>query len=59
VEQAGGKLNDSAYPITFRAPDQLIIAGAFTAPATFGTHEVAKSSASDLYGASWKLPRAK
>ena len=37
VQQAGGKLNDSAYPITFSAPDELIIAGALSAPATFGT----------------------
>lgn len=55
VQQAGGKLNDSAYPIAFRAPDELIIAGAFTAPATFGTHRVPKSSSSDLYAAKWKL----
>ena len=56
VQQAGGKLNDSAYPITFSAPDELIIAGALSAPATFGTHEV-KSGTSDLYAAKWKLTR--
>lgn len=55
VQQAGGKLNDNAYPITFRAPDTLIIAGACTAPATFGHHEVTKSGSSDLYAAKWKL----
>ena len=55
VQQAGGKLNDSAYPITFRAPDELIIAGALSTPATFGSHEVTKSGASDLYAAKWKL----
>ena len=55
VQQAGGKLNDSAYPITFRAPDELIIAGALSTPATFGTHEVTKSGSSDLYAAKWKL----
>jgi hypothetical protein len=55
VQQAGGKQNDSAYPITFRAPDELIIAGALSAPATFGTHEVTKSGSSDLYAAKWKL----
>jgi hypothetical protein len=55
VQQAGGKLNDNAYPITFRAPDKLIIAGACAAPATFGTHEVTKSGSSDLYAAKWKL----
>jgi len=55
VEQAGGKLNDNAYPITFRAPDELIIAGACAAPATFGSHEVPQSGASDLYAAKWKL----
>lgn len=55
VQQAGGKLNDSAYPINFRAPDELIIAGALSTPATFGTHEVTKSGSSDLYAAKWKL----
>ena len=55
VQQAGGKLNDSAYPITFRAPDELIFAGALSTPATFGTHEVTKSGSSDLYAAKWKL----
>ena len=55
VQQVGGKLNDSAYPITFRAPDELIIAGACAAPATFGSHEVTKSGSSDMYGAKWKL----
>jgi hypothetical protein len=55
VQQAGGKLNDNAYPITFHAPDELIIAGACAAPATFGTHEVTKSGSSDMYGAKWKL----
>jgi hypothetical protein len=55
VQQAGGKLNDSAYPITFRAPDELIIAGALSTPATFGSHEVTKSGTSDLYAAKWKL----
>jgi hypothetical protein len=55
VQQAGGKLNDSAYPITFRAPDEIIIAGALSTPATFGTHEVTKSGSSDLYAAKWKL----
>ena len=55
VQQAGGKQNDSAYPITFRAPAELIIAGALSTPATFGTHEVTKSGSSDLYAAKWKL----
>lgn len=59
VEQAGGKLNDNAYPAAFRAPDELIIAGACAAPATFGTREVSKSGASDMYGAKWKLVPAK
>lgn len=56
VQQAGGKLNDSAYPITFRAPDTLIIAGSVNAPAMFGEKEISKSSGSDLYGAKWKIP---
>jgi hypothetical protein len=55
VQQAGGKQNDSAYPITFRAPDELIIAGAVSTPATFGSHEVTKSGSSDLYAAKWRL----
>jgi hypothetical protein len=55
VQQAGGKLNDNAYPITFRAPDELIIAGSCAAPAMFGSHEVTKSGSSDLYAAKWKL----
>ena len=55
VQQAGGKQNDSAYPITFSAPDELIIAGALSTPATFGSHEVTKSGSSDLYAAKWKL----
>jgi hypothetical protein len=55
VQQAGGKLNDNAYPITFRAPDELIIAGACASPATFGSHEITKSGTSDLYAAKWKL----
>ena len=36
-------------------PNILIIAGACAAPAIFGTQEVAKSGASDLYAAKWKL----
>jgi len=55
VQQAGGKLNDSAYPLIFRAPDELIMAGAFAAPAAFGTHEVTQSGSSDLYATKWKL----
>jgi hypothetical protein len=59
VQQAGGKLNDSAYPLAFRAPDEIIIAGSCAAPATFGTHEITQSSANDLYAAKWKLAPAK
>lgn len=58
VQQAGGKLNDNAYPMTFRAPDELIIAGACAAPATFDSREVTTSASSDLYAAKWKLPSA-
>jgi hypothetical protein len=50
--------NDSAYPLVFRAPDELVFAGAFSAPATFGTREVKESGASDLYGAKWRLAPA-
>jgi hypothetical protein len=59
VQQAGGKQNDNAYPITFRAPDELIIAGALSTPATFGSHEVTISASSDLYAAKWKLKAVK
>lgn len=59
VQQAGGKLNDNAYPITFRAPDEIIIAGACAAPATFGAQTVKNADKSDLYAAKWKLPAAK
>jgi hypothetical protein len=58
VEQAGGKLNDNAYPAAFRAPDLLLMGGACVAPAAFGSQEVSKSGASDMYGALWKLPTA-
>lgn len=59
VQQAGGKLNDSAYPLTFRAPGELIIAGAFNAPATFGSQTLSHSGGSDLYAAKWRLVLAK
>ena len=55
VQQAGGKLNDSAYPITYRTPGELIIAGATAAPATFGRKVVTSSGSSDLYAAKWRL----
>lgn len=58
VEQAGGTGNDSAYPVTFRAPGTLIVAGAVVAPARFGGHEVTTSGAGDLYAAAWRLPTA-
>lgn len=58
VEQAGGKGNDSAYPVTFRAPGTLIVAGACVGPASFGGHEVTTSGAGDLYAAAWRLPTA-
>jgi len=55
VQHAGGKLNDSAYPITYRTPGELIIAGATAAPATFGRKVVTSSGSSDLYAAKWRL----
>ena len=58
VQQAGGKLNDSAYPIAFRAPGELIVAGACGAPAGFGNQELIHSRPSDLYAAKWRLPNA-
>jgi hypothetical protein len=41
-----------------RAPDELVFAGAFSAPATFGAREVKESGSSDLYGAKWRLSEA-
>lgn len=58
VQLAGGEKNDSAYPLVFRAPDELVFAGAFSAPAVFGGHELKESGASDLYVAKWKLSPA-
>ncbi|MBL9151017.1 MAG: hypothetical protein JNK37_00950 [Verrucomicrobiales bacterium] len=55
VEQMGGKLNDSAYPAAFRRPGELVIAGAFAAPAAFGSQTVTTSGKSDLYAAKWRL----
>ncbi|HCN79018.1 MAG TPA: hypothetical protein DIT13_17775 [Verrucomicrobiales bacterium] len=54
VVQAGGKLNDSAYPLTFRAPAELIIAGSCATSALFGQHEVSHAGAGDLYAAKWR-----
>lgn len=58
IQQAGGKLNDSAYPIAFRAPGELIVAGACGAPASFGNRSLVHSRSSDLYAAKWRLPSA-
>lgn len=55
VQQAGGKQNDSAYPIVYRDPGELVMAGAFAAPATFGSREVKESAPADLYAAKWRL----
>jgi hypothetical protein len=57
VEQAGGKLNDSAYPLIYAASGHLICAGSFGAPASFGKVEVTGGGKSDLYAAKWRLPR--
>lgn len=57
VRQAGGKLNDSAYPLAYRAPGELYIAGATAAPAEFEGQKVTLSGSSDLYGAKWKLAK--
>jgi len=58
VEQGGGARNDSAYPIAFRAPDRLVFAGEFSAPAMFGKRDVEKSNVGEFYGAMWKLKPA-
>lgn len=55
VELAGGEKNDSAYPLVFRAPDELFVAGAFSASADFGGRELKDSGSSDLYVARWKV----
>jgi hypothetical protein len=54
---AGGERGDSAYPIAFRAPDLLAVAGAFGGPARFGPHELPHLGGNDLYGALWRLRR--
>lgn len=59
IETAGGAKNDSAYPLVFRAPDELVFAGAFTAPAGFGGQELKESGGSDLYAAKWTLGGSK
>ena len=56
VQQAGGKGNDSAYPLVFRAPGEIIIGGALAAPADFAGREVTDAGTSDLYAAKWRLP---
>jgi hypothetical protein len=55
VEQAGGKGNDSAYPLAFRAPDLLLMGGSFAAGATFDTHTPAGTGSGLLYAAKWRL----
>ncbi len=55
---AGGKNNDSAYPLVFRGRDEIYIGGSLSLPSTFGRHELGGASASDLYVAKWRLPAA-
>lgn len=55
LQQAGGAGNDSAYPIAFRAPDQLLIGGSISAPATLGKRELKQSTGADAYGAKWRI----
>lgn len=59
VQQAGGKGNDSAYPLVFRAPDQLLMGGSFGAGALFDAHTPAGAGNGILYGAKWRLVPAK
>jgi hypothetical protein len=59
LQQAGGAGNDSAYPIVFQSPDQLLIGGSITAPATLGKRELKQSAGTDLYGAKWRIRTAK
>ena len=55
VQQAGGKGNDSAYPLVFRAPDQLLMGGSFGTGALFDAHTPAGTGSGILYGAKWRL----
>jgi hypothetical protein len=55
LQQAGGAGNDSAYPIAFRAPDQLLIGGSISAPATLGKRELKQTAGADAYGAKWRI----
>jgi hypothetical protein len=59
LQQAGGAGNDSAYPIAFRAPDQLLIGGSISAPATLGKRELKQAAGADAYGAKWRIRAAK
>ena len=55
LQQAGSAGNDSAYPIAFRAPDQLLIGGSISAPATLGKRELKHAAGADAYGAKWRI----
>jgi hypothetical protein len=55
LQQAGGTLNDTAYPLAFRAPDEIAVGGSLGMPAKFDKIELTTSTKVDLYGAKWKL----
>jgi catechol 2,3-dioxygenase-like lactoylglutathione lyase family enzyme len=55
LQQAGGAGNDSAYPIAFRAPDQLLIGGSISAPAALGKRELKQAAGADAYSAKWRI----
>lgn len=58
IQQAGGKRNDSAYPIAYKAPGELVIAGSFASLAQFGEREATSAGTGDLYAAKWRfIPR--
>jgi hypothetical protein len=59
LQQAGGALNDTAYPLAFRAPDEIAIGGSLGLPARFDGIELTTPTKVDLYGAKWKLPPRK
>jgi hypothetical protein len=59
MEQAGGVATDTAYPIAFRAPNELIVGGSTAAPAQFGDWEIKATSGVDFFGAKWLLKGAR
>lgn len=55
AETGGGERGDSAYPLAYRAPGLLALAGAFGGPARVGAHELAHRGGNDLHASLWRL----